>query len=140
MTKYAEDILRLAEEGKSYREIQSILGCSKGAIAYHLGKGQKEKTYNRQLEARKKINDYKESKPCTDCKINYPYYVMHFDHLPEFEKISHINYMRGGSWEKIQSEIDKCELVCANCHAIRTYKRSTVRNVTNVKDDNEFQR
>lgn len=47
MAKYKEDILRLREEGKSYREIESQLGCSKGTIAYHLGEGQKEKTLNR---------------------------------------------------------------------------------------------
>lgn len=39
-----EKILKLRKEGKSYREINKILGCSKGTIAYHCGKGQKEKT------------------------------------------------------------------------------------------------
>ena len=42
-----EDILRLREEGLSYRDIQSKLGCSKGLISYHCGKGQKEKVLNR---------------------------------------------------------------------------------------------
>lgn len=46
-----EEILKLREEGKSYREINLILGCSKGTIAYHCGKGQKEKT-----QKRRKIN------------------------------------------------------------------------------------
>ena len=38
-----EDIIDFAEKGLSYRQIQAKLGCSKSTIAYHLGKGQKEK-------------------------------------------------------------------------------------------------
>ena len=36
-------IKELYEKGLSYREIEKELGCSKGTISYHLGKGQKEK-------------------------------------------------------------------------------------------------
>jgi DNA-binding CsgD family transcriptional regulator len=39
-----EKILELKKEGKSYRQIQKILNCSKGTISYHLGENQKEKT------------------------------------------------------------------------------------------------
>ena len=26
------------------------------------------------------------------------------------------------SWNRIKIEVEKCDLVCANCHRIRTYK------------------
>jgi 5-methylcytosine-specific restriction endonuclease McrA len=39
-----EQILQLREEGKSYKEIMEIVGCSKGTISYHCGEGQKNKT------------------------------------------------------------------------------------------------
>lgn len=61
-----EQILKLREEGKTYNEIQSILGCSKGTISYHLGDNQKEKTLNRTRKRRKddlilsKVNSFKE--------------------------------------------------------------------------------
>lgn len=42
-----EEILKLKSEGKSYREIEKLLGCSKGTVAYHCGEGQKEKTNQR---------------------------------------------------------------------------------------------
>lgn len=42
-----EQILKLRAEGKTYNEIKSILGCSKGTISFHCGKGQKEKSKNR---------------------------------------------------------------------------------------------
>ena len=47
-----EEILRLRDEGKSYREIVKILGCSKSTVAYHCGKGQKEKNAKRRKKRR----------------------------------------------------------------------------------------
>jgi hypothetical protein len=38
-----EKIIKLRNEGKTYNEIQKILGCSKSTISYHCGEGQKEK-------------------------------------------------------------------------------------------------
>ena len=74
------------------------------------------------------LRETKESTPCTDCGGNYPYYVMHFDHLPQYTKSSGISRMRSGASSasdiaKIKDEIAKCEVVCANCHAERTQKR-----------------
>ncbi len=43
MKRVKEDILRLRAEGKSYRAIAKELNCSKSAVSYHCGKGQKEK-------------------------------------------------------------------------------------------------
>lgn len=55
--KHKDSILKLRSEGKSYTEIQSILGCSKGTICYHCGENQKNKTYERKnkLDNRKII-------------------------------------------------------------------------------------
>ena len=47
-----EKILNLREEGKTYNEIKSILGCSKGTISYHCGDNQKEKTKKRTQKRR----------------------------------------------------------------------------------------
>lgn len=64
--------------------------------------------------------------PCADCGLIFPHYVMDFDHLDKRQKISSINRMTSVhmySKSKILEEIKKCELVCANCHRIRTHKR-----------------
>lgn len=79
------------------------------------------------LRARKRqqlINSYKE-KPCGDCGIQYPAYVMQFDHRDPATKCADIRTLRGHSWETIQAEIDKCDVVCANCHAERTHIQYT---------------
>lgn len=35
MSKYKQDIIRLRKQGKSYRQIEDELGCSKGTVAYN---------------------------------------------------------------------------------------------------------
>lgn len=51
--------------------------------------------------------------------------ALEFDHKDEVNKINGIGKMvsAGYSWETILEEIKKCELVCANCHRIRTAKQ-----------------
>ena len=81
---------------------------------------------NRKLRLRNReyIKNIKESNPCTDCDQFYPYYVMHFDHI--YDKNGSVSDLSraSSSIERIQKEIDNCELVCANCHAERTYSRA----------------
>jgi len=49
---------------------------------------------------------------------------MQWDHLPGTVKLGEISSkIRTWSTKLIFDELAKCELVCANCHAIRTYKR-----------------
>lgn len=72
---------------------------------------------------RKRLQEMKEASPCTDCGVNYPYYVMQYDHVSG-EKDKDLSYLiTAASWERIMIEIAKCELVCANCHSIRSWRR-----------------
>lgn len=136
MTTYKKDIVLLREQGKTYNEIKNILGCSKGTIAYHLGEGQKEKNKARQDTKRAEIYDflysYKEKSGCMDCGEKYPYFVLQFDHLhsKEFSLSKFGNHT--ASLSKVKEEVEKCEVVCANCHSIRTYLRKD--NVKNKKE------
>jgi len=53
--KRKEDILKLRSEGKSYKEIQSILNCSKSTISYHCGDGSEKERVRSQTKNRKSI-------------------------------------------------------------------------------------
>lgn len=81
---------------------------------------------NKKLRLRNRdfIKEIKESNPCMDCGEFYPYYVMHFDHI--YDKNGSVSDLSraSSSLDRIQKEIDNCELVCANCHAERTYSRA----------------
>jgi len=62
---------------------------------------------------------------CVDCGCG-DFRVLEFDHLPEHEKKHNISNIlhHGYSLEVIKEEISKCEVVCANCHRIRTHERA----------------
>jgi hypothetical protein len=59
--------------------------------------------------------------PCSDCGEADPV-VLEFDHVRD--KAFNISQMfRDRSWQTILDEIQKCEVVCANCHRRRTSRR-----------------
>jgi len=130
--KHKENILRLRDQGKTYKEIQEILGCSKSTIAYHVGEGQKQKTKDRTNRNRtilkRKLWKYKEEKGCMDCGEKYPHWILDFDHKPEFEKTGGpTEILHKYGWDKAIKEVEKCDVVCANCHRIRTFIRGQNR-------------
>ena len=67
---------------------------------------------------------YKEKKGCADCRQHFPHYVLEFDHMPGFHKIDVVyRVLRNYGEEMAWKEVAKCEVVCSNCHKIRTYQR-----------------
>jgi len=81
---------------------------------------EKNKTYRQNV--RIYVQKQKESSPCTDCGLNYPYYVMEYDHLEN--KLNSVSKIASiGTLNQVIEEINKCELVCSNCHKIRTWTR-----------------
>ena len=62
-------------------------------------------------------------RPCDDCGESFPPYVMDFDHRDPSKKLFAITTGSAHlmSREKLITEIEKCDVVCANCHALRTY-------------------
>jgi hypothetical protein len=67
---------------------------------------------------------YKEKKGCFDCRNKYPHYVLEFDHKPGFQKIDVVyRVLRNYGAEAAWAEVAKCDVVCSNCHKIRTYER-----------------
>jgi len=63
------------------------------------------------------------SRPCADCGVQYPYYVMDFDHRDGVDKLFELHSVARKTAQSILREIEKCDVVCANCHRERTYQR-----------------
>ena len=79
-------------------------------------------TKKRRKMLKSMIQAVKESVPCMDCSCYYPHYVMEFDHVNGDKKFS--GMCRGArSITRIEQEMAKCEIVCANCHRVRTASR-----------------
>ena len=73
-------------------------------------------------EVRERLIAYFHAHPCVDCGEDDPV-VLEPDHLRDKEHNISNMLKNGHSWEKILRELDKCEIVCCNCHRRRTYKR-----------------
>lgn len=82
----------------------------------------KELAHRQKQQFKKKLAELKESVGCTDCGISN-HIVLDFDHIRD--KKYNVSRMihDGFSWKAILKEIEKCEVVCANCHRIRTHSR-----------------
>ena len=61
--------------------------------------------------------------PCKDCGLRYPPICMDFDHVRGEKKRNVAHFIFTGSFKSMQDEIAKCEVVCANCHRLRTAAR-----------------
>lgn len=99
-------------------------------------KTQKNKnTSERSKRARKRrakvrlVGIIKTESGCIDCGFNLHPRALEFDHISDNKRANVSNLIRSDySWKTILEEIAKCEVVCANCHAIRTANRSVGLN------------
>lgn len=90
----------------------------------------KKKVYQHNIKQRIKhheyLYEYLLEHPCVDCGEVDPI-VLEFDHV-RGKKLYGVTLMVGISRKKVDAEIAKCEVRCANCHKRRTYK-GTFRDV-----------
>lgn len=66
------------------------------------------------------IAEYKLKSGCIDCGYNKHHSALDFDHVNGDKKI---NVCFAKSRAQALDEIQKCEIVCSNCHRIRTFNR-----------------
>jgi len=77
------------------------------------------------------VRKWKEQ-PCADCGLSFPFYVMQADHVKgqKHFSIGDTSSSRRSkllfkiSLSDVLEELEKCEPVCANCHAERTHRRN----------------
>ena len=70
-------------------------------------------------------------KPCVECKQKFHFSAMDFDHLDPSSKEDSIQNLvnHGAKKERIDREVAKCELVCSNCHRVRTWNQEQQRKL-----------
>ncbi len=60
---------------------------------------------------------------CYDCKNTFPPFYFDFDHRDPSEKEFGLASSLRANTKEIFAEAEKCDLVCANCHRMRTHKQ-----------------
>jgi hypothetical protein len=81
-------------------------------------------SWQRRIDMQDANNSIKLARGCTDCGWSQWARGLDWDHV-RGPKVSTIANMIGrrDSWQAIEEEMAKCEVVCANCHRIRTHQR-----------------
>src|ERR1035437_5479837 len=111
----SSDKLKVLEERKKYYEANKAK-----IIARTIKWGLERKKNLRSIVLKEKL------KPCTDCGKIYHYCIMDFDHLEGHTKKANISVLVNNSNTSVrvlQEELAKCEIVCSNCHRVRTFNR-----------------
>ena len=88
----------------------------------------RERTQSRRASAKyratiRAIIEEAKDKPCADCGRCFPTCAMEFDHVrgrKAFKVSEAVQRAYAINIEKVRAEISKCDVVCANCHRIRT--------------------
>ena len=78
------------------------------------------KTYcnERWVERKRKAILYKGGS-CQSCGYNRYYGALEFHHRNPEEKLYDWSKLRLLAWPKVEKELDKCDILCANCHRER---------------------
>lgn len=98
----------------------------KRAVAYY--QKNKESYVKRNQQARVALREWVaslKSVPCVDCGGEFPPCCMDFDHRdPSKKSFGIAQKMRlSPSRKTLENEMLKCDIVCSNCHRIRTHMR-----------------
>ena len=128
-----QDIINLRNEGKSFSEIQSILGCSKGTISYHLKSvesTEKDQTVTQstpevlskfQLKALTYLENYKLQRPCVKCSQ-----YLHSSQLDPVDNVD-VDVIIGKvvdaeTLQDSKQKLSQLKFICANCDRLRQFK------------------
>jgi hypothetical protein len=69
----------------------------------------------KRVEANKQFLIEKRSVPCFCCQEIHPQEIMEFHHIDGSPE-ARVSHLTGNSRKRLQEEVDKCVVVCPNCH------------------------
>ena len=106
----------------------SSLGGESMSYCKHCGKSTKKGSRCntcisriRRIETKKKAVEYLGGK-CQRCGYNEHLAPMEFHHTDPSEKDFNFGDVKNKKWDTIKGELDKCILLCSNCHRIEHSK------------------
>lgn len=121
-TKRCSKCHRIKRLGLFYGQKDARLGVTSECRRCHLNRSARTKIRLRDGHAA--LISFLKTAPCAECGEWFPAIAMDFDHVSgkKFREISGL--VRKFAEETVLAEIAKCEVVCANCHRIRSASRA----------------
>lgn len=102
-----------------YKKIANHLGCDPSTVRYHTNPNYRnrhlEKRFDRRKNLKKTLVEENGGK-CCKCGYNKCLRALEFHHLDPSTKDFDFGQYRDCSLERARKEIQKCILVCSNCH------------------------
>lgn len=78
------------------------------------------------------LRDIKLASGCVDCGYKADADGLQFDHRDEGTKLFNVSQFSSRSIGVIRAEVEKCDVRCGTCHAIRSASRHRARNLQNL--------
>lgn len=129
---------RLIEKGLEYMTFLSDEDYKKERKRRSLEKikisvrANKKKSYYRNKEY---IWEYKSAHPCEKCGEKDPACLV-FHHIDPTKKDSDVPKLTKRGFKKLKDEIEKCQILCANCHnKLHYYQKHTEEIISEGEDE-----
>ena len=110
---------------KCHAEEQKLYATTSPRTTYYAANKEKIQAAidKRKIKIRLYVWNYLLAHPCLHCGESDPT-VLDFDHIDPTTKVCNVSTLvyRKTKLETLQAEIDKCQVLCANCHRRKTAK------------------
>lgn len=121
---------QLEKEDAAFRKWRAVCRTCENMSAkqYHADNAKKinadkvNKNRERYRAKREYLVNYLRENPCVDCGETRVA-CLEFDHV-RGEKVDKISSIINRGWDQLLAELEKCDVRCANCHAIVTAQRA----------------
>lgn len=114
------ELMKDSQRSKGYRN--KCLRCLAASRGREYNPKARRRNHCGSTAEKKRFLDSLRSVPCTDCGQKFLPCAMDFDHVGP-KSFGIMNKYRDKTMEQLKQEVAKCEVVCANCHRVRTYNR-----------------
>jgi hypothetical protein len=112
---------------KEYKPIDNFYKKTKDTYHSYCKNCFNEYVKQRWKDRKLKSIEYKGGK-CSSCGYNKCPNVLEFHHRDPTQKEFEGKELRQMSWDKVIKELDKCDLLCSNCHRERHYEIFSLNN------------
>lgn len=104
---------------KYYHKVKNNPGYKERVKEYYLQNKDKILNSNKLKKRENKLKAIKYlGGQCKNCHGEFHPAIYEFHHTDPLTKDRDPSKVLGLSWKRIQEELDKCELLCANCHRL----------------------